>query len=172
MGLWPVRPGEVGTWERRNVGMEGTTSTAPPQKVASVDPRIAELQKPIPGRGGYWNGKKSHVKIITHHPYRSILEAVFSRGDRRLTAVLLEAWRRGARFDGWDDTFNVALWQAAFDATGVDPDWYAHRERSYEECLPWDHIGLHMSRDYLERGYDDMFTQIGVSKPLPVVSGP
>jgi radical SAM family uncharacterized protein len=92
-----------------------------------------------------------YVKLRTHDPERSILEAVFSRGDRRLGAVIHEAWRRGARFDGWDDTFDDRIWQQAYAATGVDPGWYAHRERALDELLPWDHIAQHLPRGYLER---------------------
>lgn len=120
--------------------------------------------------------RKSKARITTHDPRRSILEGVFARGDRRLGAVVYEAWKRGARLDGWDECYRDDIWQAAFAATGIDPDWYAHRERSFDEILPWDHIGLHMRRGYLEESYDGMFPTIGVSKPsagvsLPIVAG-
>lgn len=111
------------------------------------------------------------ISIRTHGPERSVLEAVIARGDRRLAAVIYEAWKRGARFDGWDETFNHRLWLAAYEAVGVDPAWYAHRERGYDELLPWDHIGLHMTRSYLERGYDSVFTQLQVPRPAPGVCG-
>ena len=52
---------------------------------------------------------------------------------------------------------------------GVDPDFYAHREHPYDELLPWDHIGLRIGRSYLEKSYDDVVEQIGVTKPS---SGP
>lgn len=115
--------------------------------------------------------RNDHVRVTTHSPERSILEAVFARGDRRLGVVILEAWRRGARFDGWDETFRNDLWQDAYAATGIDPDWYAHRERAFGELLPWDHIGLHMRRGYLEEGYDEMFQTIRVTKPNAGVVG-
>ncbi len=66
----------------------------------------------------------------------------------------------GARFDAWDDTFDNGIWLAAYAATGVDPDWYAHRERPFAELLPWDHIGLHLPRGYLERGCRDLFATL------------
>ncbi len=131
--------------------------------------------------GGRWRGRKSLVKIVTHDPQRSILEGVFARGDRRLGRVILEAWKRGARFDGWDETFDNGKWQAAYEAAGIDPDFYAHRERSFDEINPWDHVGLHMSRAFLEKGYGDIYRQIGASRPeagrpeasraLPIVGG-
>lgn len=110
------------------------------------------------------------VTIKTHDPQRAILEAVFARGDRRLGAVIHEAWRRGARFDGWDECYNDAVWQQAYAATGVDPDWYAHRERRFDEVLPWDFIGLHMRRSYLEDAYDDVSARVGAARALPVLA--
>lgn len=121
--------------------------------------------------------RKSAVRVTTHAPHQSILEGVFARGDRRLGPVIYEAWKRGARLDGWSECFRNNIWQEAFAACGVDPDFYAHRERSQDELLPWSHIGLHMPTSYLEKGYDQLFTAIGVEKPapgvvgLPVVSG-
>ena len=141
-------------------GMAAENDDADPR---ALDPRNS---------GGRWNGKKSAVKITMHDPRRSILEGVMSRGDRRLGAVIHEAWRRGARLDGWDECYRDDIWQAAYAATGVDPAWYAHRERSFDEILPWDHIGLHMRRGYLEESYDGMFETIHVEKPRPGVSRP
>ena len=102
--------------------------------------------------------KRSHrsaVRINTHHPQCSVLEAVLARGDRRLGAAIHAAWRRGARFDGWTECFRWEIWQNAFAETGVDPAFYAHRERSPKERMPWDHIGLHLPREFLARGYQE-----------------
>ncbi|MBN2445414.1 MAG: TIGR03960 family B12-binding radical SAM protein [Phycisphaerae bacterium] len=100
--------------------------------------------------------RKSAVKIRTHDARASVLEAVLSRGDRRLGKVILAAWRHGARFDGWSECFDNQHWLAAYDETGVDPTFYAHRERPLDELLPWDHIGAHLGRDFLERAYRDL----------------
>jgi radical SAM family uncharacterized protein len=107
-------------------------------------------------------GQGSAVKIQTPRVETSILEAVFARGDRRLGPVIHEAWKRGARFDGWTETFDDSIWQDAYAATGIDPDWYAHRERSFDEILPWDHIDLHVGRAYLESGYDDFRKRMAI----------
>lgn len=116
--------------------------------------------------------RKLPVRVTCPKPEMAVLEGVFARGDRRLGAAIYAAWKLGARFDGWDDQFKPDLWQAAFDAAGVDPAFYAHRERAFDERLPWDHIGLHMRRDYLERSYDDVFAKVGAAKPAAGIRQP
>ncbi len=80
------------------------------------------------------------ISFNWHDPQTSRLEGVFARGDRRLGKTLLEAWRRGARFDGWSEYFRPEIWAEAFEATGIDPDFYATRNRETDEPLPWGHI--------------------------------
>lgn len=106
--------------------------------------------------------KRGPVRIKTHNVERSVLEAVFARGDRRLADVIEHAFQAGARFDGWDECFNADLWDRAFDATGIDPAWYAHRERAPDEVFPWAHLHGGPPDDYLLRQYEDVFTQINI----------
>ncbi len=115
---------------------------------------------------GHKRGKKrGPVKIKTPLVERSVLEAVFARGDRKLADVIEHAFQAGARFDSWDEQFDPGLWEQAFAATGIDPDWYAHRERSKGEIFPWAHLSGSAAQDYLAKQYDDVFTQIGLSRP-------
>lgn len=86
-----------------------------------------------------------------HQPETSFLEAVFARGDRRLGQVLIKAWEKGCRFDGWVEHFDFEKWMEAFKECAVDPDFYALRRRSYEEVLPWEHIQVGVSREFLIR---------------------
>ncbi len=81
-------------------------------------------------------GKKS-VVYNWHDPDTSRLEAVFARGDRRVADVIEHAWRNGAKMDAWSEYFSLDRWLAAFEACGVDPNFYANRERSREELFPW-----------------------------------
>jgi radical SAM family uncharacterized protein/radical SAM-linked protein len=76
------------------------------------------------------------------------LEGVFSRGDRRLAPVLMEAHRLGCRLDAWSEHMRVEPWREAFHTAGVDPDFYL-RERRLDEVLPWDHIDCGVSREFL-----------------------
>ena len=103
---------------------------------------------------------RSAVKVKTHRIERSLLEGVLSRGDRRLGRAIEAAYRLGARMDAWDETFRYDLWQQAFEQTGLDPAFYAHRERPFDEILPWDHIMSGATRAHLETQYNDVFVQL------------
>ena len=95
-----------------------------------------------------------HSRKITCHYHEaktSVLEGVFARGDRRLGAVLLRAHRLGCRMDGWADCFDYDAWQQAFADCGVDPAFYAHRRRSFDEVLPWDHLDYGVTKAFLRR---------------------
>lgn len=91
------------------------------------------------------------VTLSFHKAQPSFLEAVFARGDRRLSRVIETAWRNGCRFDGWDELFQFDVWLAAFDACGLDPAFYANRRREYDEILPWDHMDYGVSKAFLIR---------------------
>jgi len=93
------------------------------------------------------------VRLKRNAPAQSALEAVFSRGDRILTRVLHRAWRKGARFDGWSDTFRNSLWEEAFSEEGVDPAVYLGR-LDPEVKLPWDHVDTGIKKSLLRREWD------------------
>ena len=95
-----------------------------------------------------------NISLNWHDAETSFLEGAFSRGDRRLGQVLIEAWRRGSRFDGWSEHFKFALWMEAFEAVGLDPAFYANRERTPDELLPWDHISASVDKSFLLREYE------------------
>ncbi len=90
------------------------------------------------------------IKVSYHQPHTSLLEGVLARGDRKLCAVLEEAWRRGCKFDSWDEFFRFDAWTAAFDACGIDPAFYANRRRDFSELLPWEHLDYGIRRAFLE----------------------
>jgi radical SAM family uncharacterized protein len=92
------------------------------------------------------------IKGVTynwHETKLSMLEAVFSRGDRRLSKVLEEAYHLGCRFDSWMEVFDYDKWTQAFEATGILKEFYANRERGEHEIFPWDMIDTGVSRSYL-----------------------
>ncbi|MFP4661343.1 MAG: TIGR03960 family B12-binding radical SAM protein [Halanaerobiales bacterium] len=86
-------------------------------------------------------------------PDLSLLEGVFARGDRRLSAVIESAWKKGARFDGWRESFSIKNWQDAFDENNLDMNQYL-AERHINEVLPWDHINMGVSKGFLKKEYE------------------
>ncbi len=98
--------------------------------------------------------KQLHIKGVTfnyHETKTSNLEAIFARGDRKVCRLLEHAYHLGCKFDGWTEYFKPQLWEQAFAETETDLDFYAYRERDYEEILPWDIIDSLISREFLIR---------------------
>jgi radical SAM-linked protein len=91
------------------------------------------------------------VRVKWNRPEASWLEGIFSRGDRRLTGVLLDAWQQGARFDSWTERFDIDIWRKALEEHGLDPDFLLRRQRDQDEMLPWDHIRPGVTKDFLAR---------------------
>jgi len=90
------------------------------------------------------------VRLRFHRIERSVIEAAFARGDRRLGRVLLDAWRHGARMDAWDERFDLAAWHRAFEAAPFDPVAdLALRARDVDELLPWSMIDTGVRREFL-----------------------
>ncbi len=106
------------------------------------------------------------TKTVTynwHDGETSFLEAVLARGDRKLGKVLETAWRKGAHLDTWDDYFSLARWEEAFEECGVDPAFYAYRQREKDELMPWAMISSGVTENYLWRERERAFE--GVTTP-------
>lgn len=95
-----------------------------------------------------------NTKVSYTDPLASRLEAVFARGDRRLSGALATAFGKGARFDAWTEHFSPRLWDEAFRENGIDAGFYAHRTRDKTEVFPWDHIDAGVDRGFLCREYE------------------
>jgi radical SAM superfamily enzyme YgiQ (UPF0313 family) len=93
--------------------------------------------------------KKAGVAFTWEDPEHSLLEAVLSRGDRRLGRVIERAWRDGARFDAWHEHYDWGRWERAMHAEGLDPAFFAYRERGLREVFPWAHINIGVTESYL-----------------------
>ena len=89
-----------------------------------------------------------NVDVKTADTQASFIEAVLSRGDRRLARAVRRAWELGARLDGWDEHFRLRHWMQAFEETGIDPAFYANRERTEHEIFPFEHIESDVGRRY------------------------
>ncbi|ADJ26624.1 Radical SAM domain protein [Dehalogenimonas lykanthroporepellens BL-DC-9] len=97
--------------------------------------------------------KTRGIRLSWSDTNMSLLEAALSRGDRRLGRVIHGAWRRGSVLDGWSEGFAWERWAKAFAEAGLDPDFYARRERPLDELLPWAHIDTGVSQAHLRREY-------------------
>jgi radical SAM family uncharacterized protein len=93
------------------------------------------------------------LKLNWNRYQETLLEAVLSRGDRRLGAVIHRAWQLGARFDGWGDQFKVEAWRQAFEEAGLEIGFYTRRARAEDEVFPWDQIDAGVSKRYLLQDY-------------------
>ena len=89
------------------------------------------------------------IRYNWHEAKVSRLEAVFSKGNRRLSKAIYEAQRRGMRFDAWDEYFSYENWIDVFNSVGIDIDFYATRKMGYDEILPWDVIDIGVSKSFL-----------------------
>jgi len=103
--------------------------------------------------------KTRNISYNWHQSHVSFLEAVFAKGDRRLSDVLIAAQKKGCRFDGWDEHFSYENWLEAFSECGVDPEFYAYRKIDHSEVLPWDHIDIGVSRAFLMKEHDKAYEE-------------
>lgn len=103
------------------------------------------------------------ITLSWHDSKTSVLEGVFARGDRRLNKVVLEAFKLGCKFDGWGECFDYDKWMKAFEICGVDPAFYNHRKRNFDEVLPWSHLDYAVSEKFLQK--ENMLAHEGVTTP-------
>jgi len=97
--------------------------------------------------------RRKGIRLSWQDPKVSLLEATLSRGDRRLGKVIYRAWQLGCTFDAWSEHLKYENWLRAFDETGLEPSFYAQRERSSDEPLPWAHIDIGVTTAFLKREY-------------------
>jgi len=97
--------------------------------------------------------RRKGIRLSWQDPKISLLEAALSRGDRRLGKVIYRAWQLGSTFDAWSEQFNYENWLRAFEEAGLEPDFYAQRERHLDEPLPWAHIDAGPTTAFLKREY-------------------
>ena len=104
--------------------------------------------------------KNKSIQYNWHEMETSYIEAVLARGDRRLGKLLETVWRKGARLDSWSEYFDFERWMEAFAETGIDPDFYALRERPKDEILPWSMIDIGVRPAYLWREREQAYRSV------------
>jgi radical SAM family uncharacterized protein len=125
------------------------------ENILELKRKILYIKRLIRGR---------NIKLKFHDPEKSYLEAVFSRGDRRLSSVIHRAWSKGCRLDDWSEHFRFIRWLDAFRESNTDADFYSYRERPYDEVLPWDHISCGIHKESLVKERE---RAIGTADGLP-----
>ena len=93
------------------------------------------------------------IKVNYHDSTTSFLEGVFAKGDRRLAPVIVEAYKRGCYFDGWEECFKYDTWLQTFADLGIDPAFYCQRPIGLDEVTPWSHMDYGVTHEYLVREY-------------------
>ncbi|MEY4137351.1 MAG: hypothetical protein RL205_1479 [Actinomycetota bacterium] len=128
----------------------------------STDARLHKLRDAIRADREY--GKS--IGLRYHDGKPGIVEGLLSRGDRRVGRVILQAWRDGARFDGWSEHFSFDRWMNAAEVAladePVDVDWFTTRERQQSEVLPWGHLDSGLDADWLWEDWQDALSEVGV----------
>ena len=94
------------------------------------------------------SNERKQLKVNYHEPTVSSIEGILARGDRKVAKLIVKAWENGAKFDGWTESFKYNAWLKALEQTGLSREFYANRERSYDEILPWDHISIGVSKRF------------------------
>jgi radical SAM family uncharacterized protein len=139
---------------KTEVHVSVSTFVPKPQTVFQWEPLVDEetllkrqsyLQRNIRGRG---------LRLSWNDYIETQLEALLTRGDRRLNAVIETAWRNGARFDAWDEWWRMEAWQTAFKEHQVDPQFYLYRRRDRDETLPWDHLHSGVEKAFLKQDFE------------------
>jgi radical SAM family uncharacterized protein len=117
---------------------------APQEKRKVLEKKFRIILDNVPGR---------HINISWSDIERSRIECALSRGDTRMSRVILAAWKNGARFDNWTDHFNPAAWSEAFKESNMDAGSYAGREYETDEILPWDTVDIGIKKQVFLSGY-------------------
>lgn len=140
--------------EKRAKGLKITVSTS----ILVPKPFTPFQWAPMARPNEIWNKidavkgaiKSRAINYNYHEQKTSFMEAVFARGDRRTCELLIKAFEKGAKFDGWSEYFNFDVWVEAMKECNIDEDFYVYRDRNYDEILPWDFIDIGVNRRYLE----------------------
>jgi radical SAM family uncharacterized protein len=117
---------------------------APCDNVDEIELKLDHLRKNLRGQG---------LKLNWNNPKATQLEAWLSRGDRRMSRVIYNAWKNGAKFDAWDEHFNYDAWMKAFQDAGLKPEFFANRQRPLDEVFPWEHIRPSVRKKFLAQDF-------------------
>ena len=116
----------------------------PMDDMNQVEEKLALLKREIRGAG---------MRLRWNDPNESLFEGFLSRGDRRMAEAVERAWRKGAKFDAWNEHFHKLAWQEALEDEGLDAYFFTHRKRTIDELFPWEHIDIAVTKKFLTQDY-------------------
>lgn len=142
-----------GTKNINNFNVTVSTSVFVPKPNTPFQWFAQDTQEVMEAKQKYLKEKLRHKNItFNYHDNKlSFLEAVIARGDRRISAVIYEAFKNGCKFDSWGEHFKYEVWMKAFETVGIDPADYANKGLEKEQNLPWDHLSCGVSKKFLQR---------------------
>lgn len=106
-------------------------------------------------------GKFKDIKLGFHNVNMSLLEAIISRGDRRLGYVIYLAWKNGCYFDAWPQYFDISKWLKAFKDAGVNAEFYL-RKRKFSEILPWEYVDTGLDKKWFWQEYQKALNALDI----------
>jgi len=136
---------------RKNPTVNVSISSFVPKSHTPFQWEAQERQEVLLEKQAYLR-KRLRIPGITfqfHDVRLSYLEAIFARGDRRLSTALARAVDLGCQFDGWSECFSFTAWMEAFQEVGIDGNLYAYRVRKPDEIFPWEHLSCGVDRSFL-----------------------
>lgn len=131
-----------------SVSISVSTFVPKPFTPFQFEPQISKAEMERRQNVLKYSNKNKKVNISWHDSSTSFLEGVFARGDRRLSPVIERAFRKGCKFDSWNECFKLEAWLEAFSECGIDPAFYCERTRSYDEINPWDHLDYGVTKKF------------------------
>lgn len=132
-----------------SVSISVSTFVPKPFTPFQFEPQIGKEEIERRQRHLKYSNKNRRVNISWHDSSTSLLEGAFARGDRRLGRVIEAAFKKGCKFDSWNEFFKPELWEEAFWEIGLSPEFYAGRKREYDEINPWDHLDYGVTKKFL-----------------------
>jgi radical SAM superfamily enzyme YgiQ (UPF0313 family) len=115
---------------------------APLEDVGELKKKLRTIQRGVQGEKG--------MEMIHDLPKWAYIQALFSRGDRRVGKILMAAHRYHGN------------WSQALRETNINSDFYVYRRRDLDEIFPWDFIDHGISKERLKEEYLTAMEEAGI----------
>ena len=136
---------------KKNFGVTVSTSTFVPKPFTPFQWHAQDTTEEVVEKQRHLVKKlrNKNIKYNYHDSSTSLMEAVIARGDRKISKVIYDAYKLGSKFDGWSEHFKLDIWKEAMEKNNLSIEFYANRDRGYNEVFPWDHIDVGVDKDFL-----------------------